>query len=83
MNAISTYIYEGVWKHKLTGQELYYTFDVICLDLTENPLEVINQTYDMGGLTFIQGKAKKIDIPKSFAILSGTSNNQPIPIHKE
>ena len=60
-----TFLIQGFWYHKPTDREYVYHYVVVAND-NQDPLEVLNEKYDLSGLTYRRGQILDISEPEAF-----------------
>jgi hypothetical protein len=58
---------KGEWFHKSSGKTHRLEFAVLADD-SEDPIEIIKKTYDMGGMTYLRGEVVTLDLPVAISL---------------
>lgn len=56
---MKTWQLKGDWLHNRSGKTHPISFLVICPDNTD-PLKIVQEKYDLGGMTYLRGEVKNI-----------------------
>jgi len=81
-----TWLIDGWWKHneqaekKIDCNHRYRV--IVTTDNNDNPMEVLNEIYDLSGMTYLRGNVTQIISKQAFNLTPGDGINTPALIEK-